>query len=164
MIKERRGRIIVVAGSSASFIDNDSVDKRLSRLSAFTLSIHNKQGFLVASSSSLALSQEHANTKRCSVFLSATMYPIHLARSSLLSFVIYIFSIYNRRRWRKYWRNFDFLPPYSYRLIREADVQFFVRVQSHSLDSSQANGIDVLPAMSQRRFSCRMTRARHMDR
>lgn len=30
MIKERRGRIIVVAGSSASFIDNDSVDKRLS--------------------------------------------------------------------------------------------------------------------------------------
>lgn len=81
MIKERRGRIIVVAGSSASFIDNDSVDKRLSRLSVFTLSIHNKQGFLVASSSSLALSQEHANTKRCSVFLSETMYPIHLARS-----------------------------------------------------------------------------------
>lgn len=36
MIKERRGRIIVVAGSSASFIDNDSVDKRLSRLSALT--------------------------------------------------------------------------------------------------------------------------------
>lgn len=30
MIKERRGRIIVVAGSSASFIDSDSVDKRLS--------------------------------------------------------------------------------------------------------------------------------------
>ena len=60
MIKERRGRIIVVAGSSASSIDNDSVDKRLSRLSALSppFSIHNKQGSLVASSSSLASRQE----------------------------------------------------------------------------------------------------------
>lgn len=103
MIKERRGRIIVVAGSSASFIDNDSVDKKaffsFKRAHPFRYIINRVFSLHRHRVSPRVKNTEHSFTslpKRLS-FLS----PFASLFSSFLSpppfSVIYIFYIYNRR-------------------------------------------------------------------